>query len=62
MARGKRKGYKKLLQGKEKIQTNDEYKLAVLGNSKEDKKIKKNGDLNEEAYKDIILSMAHTTK
>ena len=47
MTRGKRKGYKKLLQGKEKIPTNDEYKLAVLGSSKEDNQIKKNGESNE---------------
>ena len=41
MVRGMRKGCEKLLQGKEKIPTNDEYELAVLGNSKEDKKVKK---------------------
>ncbi len=62
MSRGKRKGYKKLLQGKEKIPTNDKYELAVLGNSKEDEKIKKISDLNEEAYENIILSIAHTMK
>ena len=50
MARGKRKGYEKLLQGKEQIPTNNEYELAVLGSKNQDEKVKKNGNLNKEAY------------
>lgn len=62
LARAKRKGYKKLLLGTEKIPKGDEYELAVLGSSADDKKVKKLGESNEEAYEDIILSISHTTK
>ncbi len=63
MEHGKSKGYRKILQGKEQFPTNREYELITgLGSSKEDEKVKKNGDLNDEAYEDIILSIAHTTK
>ena len=62
LARGKRKGYKKLLLGKEKIPTQAEFDLAELGTTDEDKKTVKVGLLNELAYEDIILSISHTSK
>ncbi len=39
MAHGKRKGHKKLLQGKEQIPTSVAHELAVVENSNEDKKV-----------------------
>ena len=62
LARGKRKGYKKLLTGRVKIPTASEYELALLGSSDEDQEIVRLAELNEEAYEDIILSIDHTTK
>lgn len=62
LARGKRKGYKKLLTGRVKIPTASEYELALLGSSAEDQEIVRLAELNEEAYEDIILSIDHTTK
>ena len=54
---GKRLGYKKLLLGKEKIPTESKYQQAVT----DDNKVTKNpGELNEQAYEDIILSINHT--
>ena len=61
LVRGKMKGYKNMVIGKEKILTNDEFELALLGSAKEDKAVKKLGELNEEAYEDIILSINHTS-
>ena len=55
LARAKRKGYKSLLIGKEKVPTESE-------SSGGDEKKKKLGELNEEAFEDIILSINHTTR
>ena len=59
LARGKRKDYKKLLLGKERIPTQSEYEKAVTDGNKEQIKI---GDLNEEAFEDIVLSINHTSR
>ena len=58
LARGKRLGYKNLLLGKEKIPTEREYEKAVLD---KDQPTVKRGELNEQAYEDIILSINHTS-
>ena len=42
--------------------TADEYDLAELGNSPDDKKVVRLGDLNELAYEDLILSINGNTK
>ena len=62
LARSKKKGYKKLLTGKENIPTADEYEKAVADGRKSGDDIIKFNDLNEEAFEDIILSIDHTTK
>ena len=59
LAQGKRKDYKKLLLGKERIPTQSEYEKAVTDGNKEQIKI---GDLNEEAFEDIVLSINHTSR
>ena len=58
LARGKRKEYKKILLGKVRVPTQSEYEKAIEDNNKEKIKI---GDLNEEAFEDIILSINHTS-
>ena len=62
MARGKRKGYAKLLLGKVKIPTQDELELAELGTSDEDQEKVTIGALNELAFEDLILSIQADTK
>ena len=62
MVRGKSKGYKKLLVGKDKIPTANKYAKAISGSGHKKKEIQKLGDFNEEIYKDLILSINHTTK
>ena len=54
LARAKRKGYKKLLQGKEEVPKENE-----IGSDSAKKKL---AELNEEAFEDIILSINHTSK
>ena len=61
-ARGKRRGYTKLLLGKVKIPTQDELDLAELGTSDEDQATVKKGELNELAFEDLILSINTDTK
>ena len=61
LARAKRKGYKKLLLGTEKVPTQEQIDLAESSSSSTDKKIIKLGELNELAYKDIVLSINHTS-
>ena len=51
LLRGKRKKDKKLLLGKERVSTQSEYEKAVTDGDKEPVKI---GDLNEEAFEDIV--------
>ena len=58
LARGKRLGYKKLLLGREKIPTESEYVKAVVDKYKP---TVKHGELNEQANKDIVLSINHTS-
>ena len=55
LERGKRLGYKKLLLGR-KIPTESEYEKAVTD---KDKPTVKRGEINEQAYEDIILSINH---
>ena len=59
MAQGKRKGYKKLLVGKEKILTAKEYDKAISSSGDKKKENKKSGNLNEETYEDLILNIKH---
>ena len=61
-ARGKRKGYTKLLLGKAKVPTLSEYSLAELGDSDADKETVKLGDSNALGYEDLILSINGSTK
>lgn len=61
LARAKRKGYKKLLLGTEKVPTQEQIELAETSTSAPDKKIIKLGELNELAYEDIVLSINHTS-
>ena len=61
-ARGKRKGYVKLLTGKAKAPTQTEFNAAESGSSEDDKKVKKLGELNELGYEDLILSINGSTK
>ena len=57
-AKAKRRGWKKLLVGAVKIPTESEYEQAVADKNKEVIKI---GELNEEAYEELVLCMDHTT-
>ena len=62
LARSKRKGYKKLLTGKDTIPMAEEYEKAVAEGKKSGEDTVKFNDLNEEAFEDIILSIDHTMK
>ena len=55
LARAKRKGYKELLMGTKAIPTKD-----ALAADQVDPKDVEIGDLNEEAFEDIILSIDHS--
>ena len=57
MAQGKKKGYKKLLVGKEKIPAANKYDKALSGSGGKKRELKKLGNLNEEASEDLILSI-----
>jgi len=63
LARGKRKGYAKLLLckknevGVDKIPTTSELAVAESGGTEADKRVVKVGELNEFAYEDLILSI-----
>ena len=48
--------------GVNKIPTQDEDDLAVAGNSDQDKTIVTDGQVNELAYGDILLSIYYKTK
>ena len=61
-ARGRRRGYAKLLSGAAKIPTQAEIELAELGTSEEDQKILELAELNELAYEDMLLSIDTDTK
>ena len=67
MAHGNRRGYKKLLveEGKtvgvDKMPTQTEYEMVILGTSFEDKAVTKLGELNVLAYEDILLSIGAKT-
>ena len=52
----KKKGYKKLLTGKDEIPTAEEYQKAVADERKSGDDIIRFNDLNEEVFEDIILS------
>ncbi len=58
LARGKRLGCKKLLLGKEKIPTERECEEEFIN---KDQPTVKRGELNKQAYEDIILSINHTS-
>ena len=62
LARAKRKGYKKLLIGKEIVPKVSAYEEAEGKSDAASKKIVELGDRNEEAFEDVILSINHTTK
>jgi len=57
LARSKRKGYKKLLQGREKVPTQSEYEKVVTNITA---KVMEIADLNEETFEGIILCVNHT--
>ena len=61
LARAKCKGYKKLLLGTEKVPMQEQIDLAKSSSSSTDKRIIKLEELNELAYKDIVLSINHTS-
>ena len=56
LERSKRKGYKKLLTGKDTVPRAKEYEKAAAEGKKGDGIVRVN-DLNDEAVEDIILSM-----
>ncbi len=60
-ARAKRREYKGLLLGRDKVPMQDQLELAEDSSSESNKKIIKLGELNKLAYKDIVLSINHTT-
>ncbi len=60
-ARAKRREYKGLLLGRDKVPMQDQLELAEDSSSESNKKIIKLGELNTLAYKDIVLSINHTT-
>ena len=62
LARSKRRGYKRLLIGKDTVPTAEEYENAVAKNDRSGDNIIKLNDANEEAFEDIILSIDHTSK
>jgi len=63
LARGNRRGYKKLLVGEgktvgvDKVPTQTEFEAAEHGSSVQDEAVKKLGKLNVLAYEDILLSI-----
>ena len=61
LARSKKKGYKKLLTGKDDIPTAEECEKAVADGRKSRDDIIKFNDLNGEAFEEIILRIDHTT-
>ena len=62
LARSKRRGYKRLLIGKDAAPTVKEYENAVAKNDKSGDNVIKLNNSNEEAFEDIILSIDHTSK
>ena len=62
LARAKRKGYKKLLVGKETVPNVSTYTDAEGKSDATSKKIVKFEDANEEAFEDVIFSVKHTMK
>ena len=61
-ARGRRRGYTKLLTGAVRIPTQAEVELAELGTSEEDRRTLELAELNQLAYEDILLSIDTDTK
>ena len=61
LARARRKGYKKNLLGKEEV-PDDETDLSTFDDAEERKAKKKLCELNEDAYKDLILSINGETE
>ena len=59
LARSKRKGYKKLLTGKDAVPMAEEYEKAVAKGKNGDDIVRFN-DLIEKAFEDIIFSIDHT--
>ena len=62
LARSKRRGYKRLLIGKDTVPTAEDYESAVAKNDKSRDNMIKLNDANKEAFEDIILSIDHTSK
>ena len=58
-AKTKRRGYRKLLLGKETVHMQSEYDQAITDSDTATIKL---GQLNQEAYKDLVLSINTTTK
>ncbi len=57
----KHRRYKGLLLGRDKVQIQEQLKLAEASNSDSHKKILKLGELNELAYEDSVFLINHTT-
>ena len=62
LARSKRRGYKRLLIGKDTVPMAKEYENAVTKNDKSGDNVIKLNNSNKEAFEDIILSIDHTSK
>ena len=61
LARARRKGYKKILLGKEVV-PDDEADLSTIADAGERKRKEKLRELNEDAYEDLILSINGETE
>lgn len=57
----KPRGYKGLLLRKDNIPMQEPLDLAEVSSSDSDKRMLKLGEVNELAFKDIMLSITHTT-
>ena len=58
-AKARRRGWKKLLIGQEKLLTQSEYEQAILDKDEAKRTL---AELNEEAYEELVLSMDHTSQ
>ena len=58
-AKARRRGWKKLLIGQEKVPTQSEYEQAILDKDEAKTTL---AELNEEAYEELVLSMDHTSQ
>ena len=61
LARARRKGYKKILLGKETV-PDDSMDLSAITNADDRKRMEELRELNEDAYEDLVLSINGETE